>query len=226
MPDYLPLLADLQASFHRAIGGVDPAAPVAACPGWTVTELVEHVAEVHHWAAAQARREDEQPLERDGDLAAHYEQRAAELRATLAEVDPDATAHTLNGEGPASFWHRRQVHETLIHLHDLRTAAGDEVDDVDPDVWADAVDEAVTVMYPRQVRLGRTPPVPHAVSLVATDEGHTWQLGDGEPVAVVAGPARALALLLWRRRELGDPELSVMGDRGALDAALAGRLTP
>lgn len=226
MPDYLSALAGLQSDFHAAIAATDADAPVAACPGWTVTDLVRHLAQVHHWAAARARHAEEEPLTVDADLAAHYAACAEELRRTLAGLDPDAPALTLNGEGPASFWHRRQVHETLVHLHDLRAAAGERVDDVEPDLWADTVDEAVTVMYPRQVRLGRTPPVPSAVSLVATDADQAWQLGEGEPVAVVAGPARDLALLLWSRIPDEDPALAVTGDRAALAETMAGRITP
>ena len=55
-----------------------------------------------------------------------------------------------------SFWHRRQLHETLIHLWDLRTAGGLDLV-VEPMLWADTVDEALTVMHPRQVRLGGRP---------------------------------------------------------------------
>jgi uncharacterized protein (TIGR03083 family) len=224
--DHLPLLADLQSAFHRSIPEVDGEAKIPGCPGWTVRELVEHIAEVHHWAAAQARHEEMEPLSPSSDLVAHYEACARELRDTLATLDPDAPARTLDGEGVVSFWHRRQVHETLIHLHDLRAAAGNEVDEVAPDVWADTVDEVVTVMYPRQVRLGRTPPVPHAVSLVAADADRVWQLGDGEPGAVVTGPARKLALLLWRRTDVADEDLTVIGDRAGTIRTLASPITP
>ncbi|WP_346775008.1 hypothetical protein [Cellulomonas sp. IC4_254] len=47
----------------------------------------------------------------------------------------------------------------------------------------------------------------------------------GAPVTV-AGPARALALLLWGRTTAADPALTVSGDRAALDAALGRPLTP
>lgn len=226
VPDYLPLLADLQDAFHRGIGEADPAATIPGCPGWTVRELVEHIARVHHWAAAQARHEEAQAMSPSTDLAAHYDSCARELRETLTELDPSAPALTLDGEGVVSFWHRRQVHETLVHLHDLRSAAGNEVDEVDPQVWADTVDEVLTMMYPRQVRLGRTPPVTHAASLVATDADSAWQLGDGDPVAVVAASARDLALLLWRRLSIEDQRLSITGDRVTTEQTLSGALTP
>lgn len=54
--DPLELLADLQREFAATIGDVDPAAPVSWCGEWRVVDLVEHLAGVHHWAAAQTRQ--------------------------------------------------------------------------------------------------------------------------------------------------------------------------
>jgi hypothetical protein len=171
-----------------------------------------------------------------------YDEQAHLLRATLRELGPGAPALTLIGPGPAAFWHRRQLHETLVHLTDLRgstgaatpgDALGDTVADTvaEPEVWSDTVDEVVTVMAPRQVRLGRTPGPSRAVGLVATDTGRAWVLapaGDPAPEApvTVAGPSRSLALLLWGRVGPDDATLHVTGDRTALDDALSGRLTP
>lgn len=235
MDDRLALLARLQDAFLADVPDADPRAPVPACRRWRVRNLVEHLGRIHHWAAAQARRRQETPLGRGPfDLAPFYAEQAAELRTTLAGLDPDARAWTLlESDDPGStvrFWHRRQVHETLVHLHDLRAATGRAVDDVAPDVWADTVDEVVAVMQPRQVRLGRTAPLDPGVELVATDAGRTWMLGQGSTSAArVAAPARELALVLWGR--LGpDPEAvpgpAVDGDRAALEAALAARITP
>jgi len=126
----------------------------------------------------------------------------------------------LSGPGPASFWHRRQVHETLVHLHDLLG----ETADVPPEVWADAVDEVVTVMYPRQVRLGRIAPLADPLRLVATDTGREWRLGDDEPAARIAGTGQTLTLLLWGR--LGADAVEVTGDAEAAHRALATAITP
>ncbi|WP_251151598.1 maleylpyruvate isomerase N-terminal domain-containing protein [Cellulosimicrobium sp. Marseille-Q4280] len=237
MDDRLALLGRLQDAFLTDVPGADPRAPVPACGRWRVRNLVEHVGRIHHWAAAQARRRQETPLGRGPfDLAPFYAEQAAELRETLASLDPDARAWTLlETDDPGStvrFWHRRQVHETLVHLHDLRAATGRVVDDVAPDVWADTVDEVVTVVQPRQVRLGRMAPLERPVTLAATDTPRTWVLGaaDGTPAEVrLAAPARELALVLWRRVP-PDPAvaagLTLDGDRTALDAALAERITP
>lgn len=252
----LDALAAAQDAFATLLAEADPAAPVPGCAPWTVTDLALHLGGVHRWAAAMARREDDdgadpvEPREPDA-LRAFYREQADALQDTLRSLGPDAPAFTLVGPGPAAFWHRRQLHETLVHLHDLAAAAGVPHPVADPVLWADAVDEVVTVMTPRQVRLGRMAALDRPVGLVADDAGRSWLLGapaDGQPgpadarpeaaaeattpsvpdaaPVTVAGPARALALLLWGRTPADDPAPTVTGDRAALDAALAGPLTP
>ncbi|WP_431837815.1 maleylpyruvate isomerase N-terminal domain-containing protein [Cellulomonas sp. Y8] len=266
----LDALAAAQDAFAALLAEADPAAPVPGCASWTVTDLALHLGGVHRWAAAMARREDDDgvdPVEPREPVAlrAFYEEQADVLQHTLRSLGPDAPAFTLVGPGPAAFWHRRQLHETLVHLHDLAAAAGAPHPVADPALWADAVDEVVTVMTPRQVRLGRMAALGRPVRLVADDAGRSWLLGapaDGQPgpaggqpgpeggqpgpagarhgaageaatpsvpdaaPVTVAGPARALALLLWGRTPADDPALTVTGDRAALEAALADPLTP
>ena len=88
-------------------------------------------------------------------------------------------AWTLVENGPASFWHRRQTHETLVHLWDLRTAGGLDLS-VDPRLWADTVDEVVTVMQPRQERMGRMEPLPARSGWSRTTPGGPWLLGGSD----------------------------------------------
>jgi uncharacterized protein (TIGR03083 family) len=241
--DHLPLLARLQGEFLAAVPDADAEARVPACGDWSVRELVEHLAEVHHWAAGNVRGAKGEPLgDEPFDLAPHYAAQAAALRRALAEVDPDSVGRVLAhpepmGPGPVRFWHRRQTHETLVHLHDLlaATAGAGSVGLVGaaPEVWADTVDEVVTVLQPRQVGLRRMEPLRRPVSLVATDVAGTpsWVLGAGSTAeeasdAVVSGPAEALALTLWHRLTPAEAGLTVEGDRAVLDAALAEPIVP
>jgi len=225
--DLLAVLSGLQGDFLATIPLVDPTTPVPWCGRWRVKDLVVHLARVHHWAAAQARRRQETPLGRGPfELEELYAGCAAELRDTLTELGPDAVAWTLAENGPASFWHRRQTHETLVHLWDLRTAGRLDLS-VEPRIWADTVDEVVTFMQPRQERMGRMEPLPAPVGLVAADTGRSWLLGGStRPSATVSGPSEALALLLWGRATPADERLTVEGDTAALEDALGRRLTP
>ncbi|MGF0117266.1 maleylpyruvate isomerase family mycothiol-dependent enzyme [Promicromonospora sp. Marseille-Q5078] len=242
-PDLLALLARLQDEFAATVPDTDPAARVPACGDWRARELVVHLAGVHHWAAGMAvgdpTRSDDLP-EPDGGaaaLAGLYARHAADLRSTLDLAGPDGAAKTLVGDGPASFWRRRQVHETLVHLHDLHAARLGSATGtlgavaVEPAVWADAVDEVVTMFQPRQVRLGRMAPLRDAVRVVATDLGWSWTLGApdrdaGAPDAVLAAPAHGLALLLWGRLTPEEAGAAITGDHAAVRRALAQPLVP
>ncbi|GEK19514.1 maleylpyruvate isomerase family mycothiol-dependent enzyme [Cellulomonas xylanilytica] len=223
----LDTLGELQGQFLATIPLVDPATRVPWCGRWRVKDLVVHLARIHHWAAAQARRKQETPLGRGPFVLEDlYATCAAELHDTLTALGPDAVAWTLVENGPASFWHRRQTHETLVHLWDLRTAGGLPLT-VDPALWSDTVDEVVTVMQPRQERMGRMEALPAPVGLVAADADRTWLLGGtGQPDVTVTGPAETLALLLWGRTTSADPRLTVDGPTAVLDDALDRRLTP
>ncbi|PFG43646.1 uncharacterized protein (TIGR03083 family) [Isoptericola jiangsuensis] len=239
--DHLALLTALQAAFAAGTAGADPAGRVPACGRWKVRHLVEHLGRIHHWAAGQARRAQETPLGRGPfDLVPFYAAQAAELRTTLTDLGPTADSWTLLGRGPATFWRRRQTHETLVHLHDLRAAAlgsgtavaAEDPIDVDADVWADGVDEIVTMFQPRQVRLERMAPLERTVALHATDLGRTWVLGapadaaGDAAAATVHAPARELDLLLWRRLTPAEAGAEVTGDPLALEAALGAAIVP
>ncbi|GAB2969586.1 maleylpyruvate isomerase family mycothiol-dependent enzyme [Actinotalea caeni] len=235
--DHLAALADRQDAFLRTVEVADPTVRVPWCGRWRVSNLVVHLARVHHWAAAQARRRRETPLGRGPfDLPVLYAECAAELRATLAELDPDARAWTLLDDGvpreqqrgTVRFWHRRQALETLVHLWDLRTALGEPYEP-GPEAWLDCLDEVATVMHPRQVRLGRVAAPPVRVTAVPDETGAEVPFlaaDDATGSCVLAGPARDLALLVWGRADLDSPALRVTGDPDSLATVLSAGLTP
>lgn len=233
--DHLAALADYQAQFLATVEVADPTTPVPWCGRWRVKDLVVHLARVHHWAAAQARREQETPLGRGPfDLPRLYADCAAELRETLAELDPDARAWTLLDQGvpreeqrgTVRFWHRRQALETLVHLWDLRTAVGEPFDP-GPEAWFDCLDEVVQIMHPRQVRMGRVAAPDVRIDLVPADGGMAVTLladDDAPTRCTVSGTTRDLALLVWGR--LAVDHVEVDGDRAGLERMLADGLTP
>jgi len=240
MPDPLDHLAALhrhQDVFLETIPIADPATPVPWCGRWKVKDLVIHLARIHHWAAAQARRSREVPLGRGPfDLADLYSRCATELRETLAALDPDARAWTLLDDGvpraeqtgTVRFWHRRQALETLVHTWDLRTAIGLGFDPGTPH-WLDCLDEVVTVMHPRQLRLGRIQPPAARVRFRPEGVADVWELSGAPaeaPVVTVVGPAITLGLLAWGRATPEDPAVTVEGDPALLAGVLASGLTP
>ncbi|GAA1813983.1 hypothetical protein GCM10009771_14680 [Nesterenkonia flava] len=160
-------------------------------------------------------------------MAERYAVRADLLLSTLREVAPYRECTMLTGRGRVSFWHRRQAHETLIHLWDLRSALGKPEPDIDTAVWGDCIDEVVNVMYPRQVTQGRATVPDAQLQLQARDLGRSWQLGRPTPQAhsaEVIGTASALALMLWGRAD--QESVMVEGDASVLETFLAEALTP
>jgi uncharacterized protein (TIGR03083 family) len=233
---YLGALHEYQDAFLATIPDADPATPVPWCGDWTVADLVVHLARVHHWAAGQARREQVEPLgEGPFDRAELYARCAAELRTTLAELDPDSWAWTLLDDGlprpgqsgTVRFWHRRQTLETLVHTWDLRGACGLDFDP-GPSAWLDCLDEVVAIMHPRQVRLGRIQPPGIRVRFDPEEGGSLRLRGTptDAPEVRIGGPARSLALLAWGRARPDDATFTIVGDRSKLDELLASGLTP
>ncbi len=232
-PDHRARLSTLQEAFAHLLSTTDPAAPVPWCGDWTVRELAEHLGSVHLWAAGRVRGEKQNPPVPPADLPEsealvwRYAACAEALRSAFSEVTPDHRCRTFEEEGPASFWHRRQAHETLIHLWDLSQAVGTATPPESAATWADCVDEVVQVMHPRQLRLGRAEPPTQGFALHAEDADRRWvipgQTGTAE-AGLVTGPAQELALLLWGRRGLEGLQFS--GEESAVEFALAGSLTP
>lgn len=227
--DHLATLASLQSRFATELAEADPSAPVPSCGSWTVTELADHLGSVHVWAASRCT--DQLPESEDSaglaTMADRYAVRADLLLSTLREVPPHRECTTLTGRGPVSFWHRRQAHETLIHLWDLHTALGTSGPDVAAEVWGDCIDEVVHVMYPRQITKGRATAPDGQLQLHASDLGRSWQLGSAarqDHSAQVTGPASALALMLWGRAD--QDSVTVAGEASVLETFLTEALTP
>lgn len=230
-------LERLTAEVSTLAVAADPTAAVPSCPGWTVTDLVVHLGEVHVWAEQCIRLSD--PVERPpagpdtpAALAGWYADCAGTLLSTLRRTPPEAECWTF-GPRPrtAAFWFRRQAHETAMHRWDLGSALGRDLG-YPAALAADGVDEVVTVFFPRQVRRGRMSPLSTSLGLQVVG-GPRWVLqcdGQGGPNgpadATVSGPAEALVLLLWGRLGPDDPRLTVTGSRDATVGVLSAAIVP
>lgn len=221
-------------------------APVAACPGWTLSDLVRHTGAVHRDKAATVRLGGERPRNRPesgrtptadwevpslpappegADLVDWYREGLGDLVSLLGGLDPEAPAWSWAGDHRVGFWQRRMAHETLIHRYDAEAAVG-APQPLDPALAADGVDEVLAIF--------RSPSPPTAaggtVHLHAIDGEGEWALGlvagdldvrrahERADLAVRAS-ASDLDLLLWGRAPLGGVER--IGDAGRWDALLA-----
>lgn len=211
--DHLAVLPGLTEAFAVALAAADPGAVPVATGRWRVRDVGAHLLGVHRWAAEVVRLgvrppRLERPAVADGGLVDGYRAAAAELLAVLREVDPERQCWTLDRtDRRAGFWPRRQVHETAVHLWDVRSPvdpAPTALADLPAGLGADGVDELLQMM---PSRLGRSRvPLPGPLALHATDVDRRWLLGtdwlpasDVEPVAAVAAPERDLLLHVWGR---------------------------
>ena len=177
------------------VRAADPAAPVPACTGWSVTDLVDHLGRVHLWAAHSARQgapPDPYPRrDREQPLADWYAACADTIVSTLGELAPDHSAWSFSADpahGTARFWRRRQFHETTVHHVDALQAAArlpvsgpvEAVPGLTPQDAADGVAEVFEVMAPRSLvrHADRAAldviPAPEPIALCCTDIEASW----------------------------------------------------
>lgn len=230
--DWIDELDRATGSFAALLETADLDAEVPACPGWTLTDLADHLGGVHQWAAhavvAGNPEGDPPPAPRErAALVEWYRTHSGDLVRLLDESGPDAPAWTFGAEPhTTAFWRRRQVHETVMHLWDGQASQGLSPD-LDPAIALDGLDELVDVFYPRQVRLGRTDPLPAGLGLVPRDApGQPGLVIGPSPEVSLEGTASTLLLLLWHRLDLAGSDVRVTGDRALAERLLGYAIAP
>jgi uncharacterized protein (TIGR03083 family) len=194
-------------------------APVPACPGWRVRDLLKHVGYVHRWAAGYVREQHPRWVDRaseeeilaggprDDALAGWFRDGHAALVRALEAAGDDMTCWTfLEAPSPLAFWARRQAHETAVHRVDAEQAAaavGAEAPGAEagggagfaPGFAADGVDELIMGFLGRDAKRGSWDGPPGVLGFHADDgTGETahWRVvsAPGQlAVAREAGPA-------------------------------------
>jgi uncharacterized protein (TIGR03083 family) len=231
LDEYLPALERTNARFAAAAADAVSAhgwhAPVPACPGWRLTDLVRHLSEVQHfWSwivrtgapdpsayVEPGRRPDDELL---GFLAAQN----AALETVLGGADPARRVWTWAPRQDVAFVLRRQLQEATVHTVDVEQVLG-AVQPVAADVGLDGLDEWLEVMVPGALPDG-PPPGAHPVVFHAVDADAERTLFRGTrpfPIAALTGTAGDLLLAAWRRVPL--EVLTVDGD-GLQAAAMIG----
>lgn len=193
---------------------------VPSCPGWTTRDLIVHLGSIHRWAAAtllSAERQAHEPTPLiQGTLGDWYAGCAAALLTAIDAVAPDEPVPNFARiNETASFWARRQLHETTIHAVDLAQALGhaERQWDVEADVAADGVEEVLGVFFPRMTARGQRPDVRSRVRFDPTDRFDSWIIapssmaagppllkhGNGDADSSLRGTTVELYLALWNR---------------------------
>jgi uncharacterized protein (TIGR03083 family) len=208
-------------------------APVPACPGWDVDDLLAHIAVLHHRNANLIRTGRTTPPSKDdgsipqapsSNLLAWYEAGLADLLDAARTTDPATQSWSFTGTVPVEWWLRRMAHETTVHRVDAEQATG-VVGPIDPAFAVDGIDELFGVLLTAR-RAGQRTGDGETVHVHTTDAEGEWLLtltGDGITVErghlkgdlAVRGPAADLLLWLWGRRD--DEGLERFGDAALAD---------
>ena len=228
------LRADIERILATPVDALDQ--PVAACPGWTVTDLLGHHAGVFSFATAQLRAEpgaDLAPFDPPpgGPPLEVFAGAAERLLAALDDTDPQQHRPNWAGAPTAAFWWRRMAQESAVHRWDVQQAHTDAAP-IEVALAVDGVDELGDTFLRFAGRRGITG-LGETVHLHATDEavadgsvpGGEWlftfhpQGVDVEHVhdkgdMAARGAASDLLLLVWNRRPV---DVQTFGDTDLLD---------
>ncbi len=206
--------------------------PVAACPGWTVADLLGHHEGVLRFATAQLRAEPGSaivpfdPPAEDVDRIAAFGAAADRLYEELLVVDPAEHRPNWAGAERSAFWFRRMAQEAAVHRWDAQAAYASPTP-IDVGLAIDGVEEMADTFLPHAKRRGITGDG-ETVHLHATDtdlaEGAgEWMFtftSEGVDVAhthgkgdmAVRGSASDLLLFVWNRRPV---DVETFGDTDA-----------
>jgi uncharacterized protein (TIGR03083 family) len=235
---YLELFDADASRLLSVVNDVGLQAPVPTCPGWSVRDLVEHVAEVyqHKIACTRQQRDPEgwPPPVPPGDPRQWLAHSRAELLQLLIDQGPDAPSYTWWPEDQTvGFWYRRMAQETAVHRVDAESALG-AVTPVAADLAVDGMDEVLMIMLegdwsdmrPEDWK-GVSPEAGAGKTVAVLGGDAIWRVQlrpDGVGVEIGAGPADAsvggdpseLLLWLWGRRPV--EAVQVSGDHDAVTA--------
>ena len=211
--EHLEALARESAALVRAAERAWPDAAVPPCPGWTMADLVAHMASGNWRVATLVETRSLEPLPREfpaetpatDQLLAWYRASTDQLLEVLAATEPGAPVWTFVPERSAAFWALRRANETAVHRWDAEQASGIGRPIAAP-LAVDGIDETLEIFSRRGlVGDGET------VHFHCTDADGEW--------LVRATPA---GFEIDRVHAKGD--VAVRGSASALDLYLWGRL--
>lgn len=232
---YLEVIGQQGAAFARALEA-GPGAAVASCPGWRVADLAVHLGVTHRWSAAMVRRGASERLgdakgafgvdPEDPGLVAWFQEGLRQLQATLAAADPARPVWSWIPGSTATFWCRRQAHETTVHRWDAQAAVA-RPEPIAAPLATDGIDEVLRVFAAGRSRArSERSGTGEGYRFSCTDSEGAWSVrfeGPGIEVGpadspadlAVRAPASDLLLFLWGRR--GPQVLECQGQADLVD---------
>jgi uncharacterized protein (TIGR03083 family) len=133
----------------REAASADLSAPVPSCPGWTLADLLRHLAHGYmNVVVPQLRQTEPTPTSElaDSDPMAAFEHGYAVMLEELAASESRENAD----RRLATFWIRRMAHETAMHRIDADLVMRRPSTPIPTELAVDGVDELLTVFLARE----------------------------------------------------------------------------
>jgi len=236
-------LLDADTERLLAAAARDLGASVAPCPGWTVADVVDHVASVYeHKIRVMAENAWPSPWPPETVDARPALHRLADAKAGLfaefANHQLDETTTTFSAaDSTIGFWLRRMALEVAVHRYDAEVAVAVPTPVPTPvpdDLALDGIDEILEVMLGGPWwadRVSTRHPVDAIIAVASA--GHRWSCDVRERSVTISAQSAAVAaagiegdpmqVFLWLWGRAADDGVSLEGDR-ALIAEFRARL--
>lgn len=225
--------------FRKAVADADPAAEVPTRPGWTVQDLVVHLARFLETSTAYLRTGSRNPMSPPSPPVGLSPLEYLDLQLTaageiLTAVPGNRPVWTFSPAAPdlAWVWHRRIAHETVLRRFDAQATVR-QIVATESDLCVDGIDEVLTTIVAAKLD-GDVPTMATGTAVVRpTDVPESWliSLVEGEVPEVraaapgeegdaqVTGEAELVYFWLWNRMNLTE----MTGDQRVLDVLRVGR---
>jgi len=206
-----------QGRIVELMAGKDPDVMVPACPDWSASDVVRHLAGLSvdttngvlegfasdEWTARQVSDRSEMSLE---GVIQEWDGAIAEAAALLDNVEllglPDPMPSAL-GMIPLKVFGPMAISDILQHEFDLRNAYGDRSGRDLMDIHFAAAGHA------RSVRAAFAARDLATIRIESTDSGMGWDIGHGEPVATLSASSFEIMRAIGGRRT--HAEVAAMG---------------
>lgn len=236
MDEIVSALTDQQRELSEMVIGLDDAgwAQASACAGWSVADVVLHLAQINEMATGSARgdlasvmTEVTEGLGPAGDIDdfvalmvardrggaprrvfERWEQSCDELRSALLRCSPDDRLAWVVGELAAKTLATTRLAETWIHAGDVAAGLGVTLEPTDR-LWHVARLAWRTIPYSFQ-RAGLAPPGEVTFDLVSSS-GDVWTFGVATAPTTVSGSAVELCHVASRRVPAAETSLVAEG---------------
>lgn len=224
--DLLAALARDGEAFADVCADADLTLPVPPCPGWSLADLVWHLAEVHHfWRTIVDEQRDtwegyEQPTRPPDNALVDFYRDGLEATVTvLAAAHPQQANWTWSHQRDAGFVMRRMAHETAVHLVDANAALG-RPHAVAADLASDGIDEFLFHFLRPGATVTET--LGGSVHIHCTDVAGEWTV---RPAAAGAGSGNESGDESADVDDASGGEMVVTREHSKGDAALRGAAT-